>query len=49
MSMLISIGSLIIVVALAMTIFRNPNLKDKNLITVLMVLMVLFVILDIIW
>lgn len=48
MSMLISIGSLIVVIALAITIFRNPDLKDKNLIMVLLALMVLFIILDII-
>ena len=41
--------SLIVVIGLAITIFRNPDLKDKNLIMVLMALILLFVILDIIW
>lgn len=49
MSMLMSIGGILIVIALAMSILRNPNQENKTLISVLLVLQVIFIILNIVW
>jgi hypothetical protein len=44
-----SIGGILIVIALAMSILRNPNQENKTLISVLLVLQVIFIILNIVW
>jgi hypothetical protein len=49
MSMLMAIGGILIVIALAMTVLRNPNQENKTLISVLLVLQVIFIILNIVW
>ena len=46
MSMLMSIGGLIVVIALAATILKNPNQENKTLISVLLVLQLIFIILN---
>ncbi len=49
MSMLMTIGSVIIIIALAATLIRNPNHEHKNLLIVLLVLMVILAIVNVIW
>lgn len=49
MSMLMSIGGILIVIALAMTVLKNPGRKNKTFIYVLMALTVIFIILNILW
>ena len=44
-----SIGGIIIVIALAMTVLRNPDQKNKTLISVLLALQVVLIILNILW
>ena len=47
MSMLMSIGGIIVVIALAMTVLKNPNQENRTLIAVLLILQVIFIILNI--
>lgn len=49
MSMLMPIGGMLIVIALAITLLKNPNQENKTLISVLLVLQVIFIILNIVW
>ena len=49
MSMLMTIGSVIIIIALAATLIRNPNHEHKNLLIVLLVLMIILTIVNVIW
>ena len=49
MSMLMSIGGIIVVIALAMTVLKNPNQENRALIAVLLILQVIFIILNILW
>ena len=49
MSVLSAVAGILIVIALAMTVLRNPNQENKTLITVLLILQVIFIILNILW
>ncbi|WP_296803898.1 hypothetical protein [uncultured Methanobrevibacter sp.] len=49
MSMLMSVGGILVVIALAMTVLRNPDQKNKTFIYVLIALLVIFIVLNILW
>lgn len=49
MSVLSAVAGILIVIALAMTVLRNPNQENKTLITVLLILQVIFIILNLVW
>ena len=49
MSVLTAVAGILIVIALAMTVLRNPNQENKTLITVLLILQVIFIILNLVW
>ena len=49
MSMWMTIGSVIIIIALAATLIRNPNHEHRTLLIVLLVLMIILAIVNAIW
>ncbi len=49
MSLLMLIADILIIIALVMTLLKNPNQKNKTLIYVLLALIVIFTILNIFW